>query len=263
MRGRALAMIHDVAEGRFEAIGRWLLRTAFALGDDLSVGGYLSIACAEALPGVTRAEAERVTAGTFLGMSRAGPILDACRFWPTGRVPAWIHDLLTADVPALLFGGTIDPATPLAGLERVRAKLPRAQAVVVQGAGHDVGGACGDTIIAGFLDHPLEKVDTRCVKPIVTLFDKPPVKLAPAALDRLTGRFALTPKQILTVWREGDALLNQVTGQAKLSMEAESETHFRVPDAGATLDFELGPDGRARRLVLHQGDHDAAADRVP
>jgi hypothetical protein len=166
-------------------------------------------------------------------------------------------------MPALLFGGTIDPATPLAGMEKARAKLPHAQAVVVQGAGHDVGGACGDEIIAGFLDHPLEKVDTRCVKPIVTIFDKPPVKVAPVALDRCTGRFALSPTLVITVWREGDELFSQATGQGKLSMEAESETRFRVPDAGATIDFEMGPDGRAQRLILHEGDKDEVGTRVP
>ena len=263
LRGRALAMIHDVAEGRFEKAGRMLLRNAFAIGDELSVGGYLSIACAESARGVTMADAERTSAGTFLGTARSAPILNACRFWPTGQVPPWLHDPVAGDMPALLFGGTIDPATPLAGLEKARAKLPHAQEVVVQGAGHDVGGRCGDEIIAGFLDHPLQKVDTRCVKPIVTIFDKPPVKLAAEVLDRCTGRFALSPTQVFAVTRQGDVLFGHPTGGPKLPFEAESETHFRIPDAGATIDFEMGSDGRARRMVLHEGDQDEAGDRVP
>jgi pimeloyl-ACP methyl ester carboxylesterase len=263
MRGRALSMIHDVAEGRFEKMGRALLTTAFAIGNELSVGGYLSIACAESVRGVTRAEAERISAGSFLGTARAAPILDACRFWPAGQVPPWLHEPVAGDMPAILFGGTIDPATPLAGMEKARAKLPHAQAVVVQGAGHDVGGSCGDQIVAGFLDHPLEKVDTRCVKPIVTIFDKPPVVLASQALDRCTGRFALGPTQVFTVTREGDVLYGQPTGQEKQPFEAESETRFRIPDVGATIDFEMGPDGRARRIILHEGDKDEPGDRLP
>jgi hypothetical protein len=263
MRGRALSMIHEVAEGRLEKMGRPLLRTAFAIGHEMSVGGYLSIACTESLRGVTPAEAERVSAGSFLGTARVAPILDACRFWPAGQVPPWLHEPVAGDMPALLFGGTIDPATPLAGMEKARAKLRRAQAVVVQGAGHDVGGRCGDEIVAAFLEHPLQQVDTRCVKPIVTIFDKPPVKLAPEALDRCTGRFALSPTQVFTVTREGDVLFGEPTGQEKLPFEAESETRFRIPDAGATIDFEMGPDGRARRIILHEGDNDEPGDRLP
>jgi pimeloyl-ACP methyl ester carboxylesterase len=263
MRGRALSLIHDVAEGRFEQLGRLALRTAFAIGDELSLGAYLTIACSESLRGVTMAEAERLSAGSFLGTARVAPILNACRFWPAGQVPPWLHEPVSGDMPALLFGGTIDPATPLAGMEKARVKLPHAQAVVVQGAGHDVGGRCGDEIIAGFLDHPLEKVDTRCVKPIVTMFDKPPVKVAAEALDRCTGRFALSPTQVFTVTREGDVLYGQPTGQLKLPFEPESATHFRIPDAGVTVDFQMGSDGRARRIVLHEGDQEEAGERVP
>jgi pimeloyl-ACP methyl ester carboxylesterase len=262
-RGLALAMIHDAAEGRFEKVGRMALQTAFAIGDELSVGGYLSIACTESLRGVTMADADRVSAGTFLGTARAAPIVNACRFWPAGQAPPWLHEPVSGDMPALLFGGTIDPATPLVGMEKARAKLSHAQTVVVQGAGHDVGGRCGDEIIAGFLDHPLEKVDTRCVKPIVTIFDKPPVKLSSEVLDRCTGRFALSPTQVFTVTREGDALYGQPTGGPKLPFEAESATHFRIPDAGATVDFEMGGDGRARRMIIHEGDQDEAGERVP
>lgn len=260
-RGRALAMIHDAAEGRFENLADPVVRTALGLGD-LSVGGYLSIACAESVRGQTIADAERTSAGTFLGTARSGPILNACKFWPTGDVPAWLHQPVTGDVPALLFGGTVDPATPLAGLEEVRSKLKNAQAVVVPGAGHDVGGACMDQIVAAFLDRPLAKVDTGCVKPIVTHFARPPVKLAAAALDRCVGRFAIEPKFVLAVRREGDELTVQATGQEKLHLDAESETRFRVREIEATLDFEMGTDGRAKRLVLHQGTRDAPGDRV-
>ncbi|HEY2515322.1 MAG TPA: alpha/beta fold hydrolase [Polyangiaceae bacterium] len=261
-RGRALAMIHDVAEGRFDDLAVPLLLTALGLGDDLSVGAYLSIACAESVRGVTIADAERSSAGTFLGTARAAPILNACKFWPTGGVPAWLHEPVTGEMPALLFGGTVDPATPLAGLEEVRSKLKNAQAVVVPGAGHDVGGECMDRIVAAFLDHPLVKVDPACVKPIVTHFARPAVKVAAATLDHYTGRFAIEPKFVLTVEREGEQLTVQATGQGKLHLDAESETRFRVREIEATLDFEMGGDGRAKRVVLHQGTRDMPGERV-
>jgi len=263
IRGRALKMIHDVAGGHFEAMGRALLRTAFSIGQGMSVGGYLSIACAESVAGVTMADAERASAGTFLGTARAAPILNACRFWPTGKVPAWLHEAVSGDMPALLFGGTRDPATPLAWMEKAKEKLPNAQAVVVAGAGHDVGGACADQIVTAFLADPLAKVDAGCVKPIVSHFDPPPVTLTAAELDRCTGRFALSPTVIVTVTREGDALVARPTNQGKLGLEAASATRFRIPDIGVDIDFEIGPDGPAKRLVLHAGGKDQTAERIP
>jgi pimeloyl-ACP methyl ester carboxylesterase len=261
-RGHALAMIHGVAEGHFEGMASAMLQTAFGIGDELSVGAYLSIACAESLKGVTTAEAERASAGTFLGTARVGPVLAACQYWPTAPVPSWLHDPVDGDMPALLFGGTIDPATPLAGLEKAKAKLKNAQAVVVPGAGHGVGGACADEIIAAFLDHPLAKVDTRCVKPIVTKFEAPPVKVAAEALEKCTGRFVFSPDFAITVTREGDALFAQATGQENLKLAAESQTTFRVVEVQATLVFEMGPDGHAKRVVLQQGGREMPGDRV-
>ncbi len=263
VRGLALRMIHDVAGGRFEALGRPLLRNAFAIGRDLSIGGYLTIACAESVVGVTMADVERASAGTFLGTARAAPIVNACRFWPTAKVPAWLHEPVSSDVPALLFGGTRDPATPLVGLMKARVKLTNAQSVVVPGAGHDVGGPCTDTILAAFLAHPLEKVDTACVKPIVSHFDPAPVKLTTAQLDLCTGRFRLAPDLVLTVSREGEALVVQATGQEKVGLEARSPTRFRAPGVGIDFEFELGPDGRAKGVELRHGGEHEIAERVP
>jgi pimeloyl-ACP methyl ester carboxylesterase len=262
-RGYALRMIHDVADGKLERLGSSLLDTAFTIGDELSVGGYLSVACTESLAGVTMADVEKASAGTFLGTARAAPVVSACRFWPIGKVPAWIHEPVSGDVAALLFGGTQDPATPLAGLRKAMAKLKNAQAVVVPGAGHDVEGACLDGIVAAFLEHPLAKVDTSCVKPISAHFDPAPVKLSTAQLDRCTGRFALAPGQTLTIARVGDALVGRLSGAPKVDLDAASPTSFRVPELGVSVDFEMGPDGRAAQLVLHEQGGDTVAPRGP
>jgi hypothetical protein len=173
------------------------------------------------------------------------------------------HEPVSGDVPVLLFGGTRDPATPLAGMEKARAKLANAQAVIVPGAGHDVGGPCTDAIVAAFVDHPLAKVDAGCVKPVVSRFDPLPAKLTTAELDRCTGRFRFSPTFVITVWREGDALITQATGQGKIGLEAASATTFRAPDVGADLVFEMGPDGRAKRIVLRQEGKDETGERIP
>jgi hypothetical protein len=268
-RGQALAMIHDVAEGRLDRMGQALLSTAFAIGDELSVGAYLSIACTESVRGVTQADMEAASHGTFLGTARAAPVVNACRFWPAGVVPPWLHEPVDGDMPALLFGGTIDPATPLAWMEKARSKLRNAQAVIIPGAGHDVGGECADAILSSFLDRPFAKVDTGCVKPIVTRFDgpvsdlaTPSVTLAAEVLDRYTGRFAVKPTFVLTVVRNGATLVVEATDSPTFHLDAISETKFRFREIDATIEFEVSSGARAQRLVMHEGE-DIRAERVP
>ena len=56
-------------------------------------------------------------------MTRVGPMMRACTFWPKRPACTWIHDPVRGDVPALLLDGTMDPATPVADLVR-RATYP-------------------------------------------------------------------------------------------------------------------------------------------
>jgi pimeloyl-ACP methyl ester carboxylesterase len=163
-RQRVLSMIHDVAEGRYGALGEPIVSIPFELSG-LSIGAFLSITC-PGLAKVSLADAERATANTFLGTTFIGQELRACSFWPTGAVPAWASEPLRGDLPALLLGGTLDPATPPENRARLSATLPHAQTVMVPGAGHGVDGACIAGIMAAFLDRPFEKVDTACVKPV-------------------------------------------------------------------------------------------------
>jgi pimeloyl-ACP methyl ester carboxylesterase len=165
-RQRVLSMIHDVADGRFDALGEPIVSIPFELSG-LSIGAFLSITC-PGLAKVSLADAERATANTFLGTTFIGQELRACSFWPTGAVPAWASEPLRGDLPALLLGGTLDPATPPENRARLSATLPHAQTVLVPGAGHDVGSPCIAGIVAAFLDRPLVKVDTACVKPVAS-----------------------------------------------------------------------------------------------
>jgi pimeloyl-ACP methyl ester carboxylesterase len=104
-------------------------------------------------------------------MARAGPILRACTFWPRGTVPPDFHQPVRSDAPALLLNGTLDPATPAAMVEHVRASLSNARAVIVTGGGHGVSDdGCLPAIVARFLDAPAAPLDSSCVAPVATKF---------------------------------------------------------------------------------------------
>jgi D-alanyl-D-alanine-carboxypeptidase/D-alanyl-D-alanine-endopeptidase len=84
----------------------------------------------------------------------------------------------------------------------------------------------------------------------------------PAVLDRYVGKYALTPAFVLEVTREGDRLFVQATGQEKLPVFAQSETTFFYKVVDAQLSFELGADGKATGLTLHQGGVSQPGQRV-
>jgi len=88
------------------------------------------------------------------------------------------------------------------------------------------------------------------------------VEIDPALLDRYVGKYALTPAFVLEVTREGDGLFVQATGQAKLPVFAENETTFFYKAVDAQLSFELGADGKATSLTLHQGGHSQPGNRI-
>ena len=82
------------------------------------------------------------------------------------------------------------------------------------------------------------------------------------AMDALVGVYALAPQMIVTVTRDGDHLMAQLTGQTAFEIfpESPTEVFWRVVDAQAT--FTLGKDGRAESLTLHQNGRDLPAPRI-
>jgi hypothetical protein len=81
-------------------------------------------------------------------------------------------------------------------------------------------------------------------------------------MDALVGHYKLAPAVTVIVVRYGPRLFAQLTGQpgAELFATSPTEVFWKVVDAQAS--FELGPDGKASRLVLHQNGRDQAAPRI-
>ncbi|SHH43985.1 serine hydrolase [Massilia sp. CF038] len=80
----------------------------------------------------------------------------------------------------------------------------------------------------------------------------PPAKGFPVSqttLDAYSGRFELAPRVVLTIKREGDKLIGQVTGQPAYALVAESESVFAVSDVPAKVRF----DGNDKLVLLQNG----------
>jgi CubicO group peptidase (beta-lactamase class C family) len=98
-------------------------------------------------------------------------------------------------------------------------------------------------------------------------FEMPKVRTAitlPAeTLERCVGKFALAPGAVMSITREGGQMYAQLTGQGKIEIFAESPTSFFPRVVDALITFEIGADGKAASLTLHQNGRDMPAPRVP
>ena len=101
-------------------------------------------------PGDDPADIAAATDGTFLGDSRVRQQMAACDVWAMGEVPETYGDPVSANVPTLLFSGTLDPVTGPRWGEEAASHLPDSVHVVLPGA-HGVGGRCVDDISRRFL----------------------------------------------------------------------------------------------------------------
>ena len=88
------------------------------------------------------------------------------------------------------------------------------------------------------------------------------VALSTATLDKYVGSYALAPTFILKVYREGDRLITQATGQGPIAIVATAPGEFTAIGPDAKLSFEQTGDAPATSLTLHQGGRDMKAPRV-
>ena len=106
-----------------------------------------------------------------------------------------------------------------------------------------------------------QKLDTDAAPPD-EWFGHRVATVDPGTFDGYVGRYQLAPGLVITITRQGDRLLAQLTGQPAFDVfpEAEREFFFKVVDAQLT--FETDGQGRATAVVLHQNGQSPRAPRI-
>jgi pimeloyl-ACP methyl ester carboxylesterase len=78
-----------------------------------------------------------------------------CAYWPNASTGSGRPDpIVSASYPTLVLGATADPATPVANVYRIAARLTDAYTIVTEGGDHVIfgrGNACPDDIVADYL----------------------------------------------------------------------------------------------------------------
>lgn len=81
-------------------------------------------------------------------------------------------------------------------------------------------------------------------------------KVDPKIYDQYVGDYELAPKLVMTISRDGDRILGQLTGQPRFEMYPESETKFFLRVVEAEVTFVKDEKGVVSHLILHQGGKD-------
>ncbi len=79
------------------------------------------------------------------------------------------------------------------------------------------------------------------------------VKLPAKKLDALVGQYQLSPSMVLKVWRDGERMMTQATGQGQIPVVPVGEGRLYSKVVDAELEFEFDDAGKVKGLVVHQG----------
>ncbi len=87
------------------------------------------------------------------------------------------------------------------------------------------------------------------------------VFVSEGTLDTYVGTYVISPGFEIKVWREGEQLVLQATGQASWPLQGVSETVFRVQSMDAKVTFGNNAAGEVDQLVLLMDGRETKAIR--
>lgn len=87
------------------------------------------------------------------------------------------------------------------------------------------------------------------------------VFVSEGTLDTYVGTYVISPGFEIRVWRDGEQLVLQATGQAAWPLQGLSETVFRVQAMDAKVTFGVNAAGIADQLVLFMDGRETKAIR--
>ncbi len=87
-------------------------------------------------------------------------------------------------------------------------------------------------------------------------------RIDPNLHDRYVGIYRLAPSFEIAITRDAEGLFAQATGQGRHEIFPENDRQFFLKIVDAQISFDIGPDGRATALTLHQNGRNTLGPRV-
>jgi pimeloyl-ACP methyl ester carboxylesterase len=197
----APAIIQAAADGDFKPLEAFLVLPVL-LGDLINIGAFYSVMCTEEIPAITPAALDAEIAayprtGELLLASSFGggeAIAETCANWADVTFDPIEAEPVVSDIPALLFSGEFDPATPPYFAERVAENLSNSYNLLIPGAGHvtSISNPCAMGIVTAFLDDPASAPDSACLAETEFAFTTPDSEISVVLVELVNDQFGYT-----------------------------------------------------------------------
>ncbi len=89
-----------------------------------------------------------------------------------------------------------------------------------------------------------------------------PVSVDPKVYDSYVGEYEVSPSFTVKIFKEGEKLITQATGQPAFEIFPESEDKFFLKVVDARLTFKRDDKGAVTGLIIHQGGRDTPGKKV-
>ena len=89
-----------------------------------------------------------------------------------------------------------------------------------------------------------------------------PVAVDAKTYDAYAGEYEVSPTFMVKIFKEGDKLMTQATGQPAIELFPQSEDKFYLKVVSATVTFTRDEKGTVSGLTIRQGGRDTAAKKV-
>jgi len=135
----------------------------------IALGMNAAVLCTEDVPFYKNAvAAQKEMADTYVGATPVTELVETCKHWPRGVLPADFKTPVVSSKPVLLLSGEDDPITPPSNAAHAAQTLSNSLSIVVPGQGHgNAFRGCIPKLMAEFVQQASVKgLDTACVNNI-------------------------------------------------------------------------------------------------
>jgi pimeloyl-ACP methyl ester carboxylesterase len=150
-----------------------LMANALFLTDQIdggiALGMNAAVLCTEDVPFYNNdPTARKRIEDTYVGATPVAQLMETCKHWPRGVLPADFKTPVVSDKPVLLLSGEDDPITPPSNAAHAALTLSNSLSIVIPGQGHgNAFRGCVPKLVAQFVQRASGKsLDTACVKAI-------------------------------------------------------------------------------------------------
>ena len=135
----------------------------------IAQGMNAAVLCTEDVPFYKHAAAgQKQAADTYVGATPVTQLMEICKHWPRGVMPADFKKPVVSSKPVLLLSGEDDPITPPSNAAHAAQTLGNSLSIVVPGQGHgNAFRGCVPKLMAEFVQQAsVKNLDAACVKDI-------------------------------------------------------------------------------------------------